>query len=105
MSETAATSPVLLPTVEIRIPMILRPHVGGAKQVTATGSTLGELLADLAGRFPGISGQIVTDDGQLHKFVNVYVNDDDVRYLGRLDAPITAGDEVTILPAVAGGAA
>ena len=105
MSETAATSPVLLPTVEIRIPMILRPHVGGAKQVTATGSTLGELLVDLAGRFPGINGQIVTGDGQLHKFVNVYVNDDDVRYLGKLDAPITAGDEVTILPAVAGGAA
>ena len=104
MSETTSET-TTLPTVEIRIPMILRPHVGGANKVTATGVTLGALLADLTDRFPGIGGQIVTDDGQLHKFVNVYVNDDDVRYLGKLDAPIKAGDEVTILPAVAGGAA
>ena len=102
MSETAEAT---LPSVEIRIPMILRPHVGGANKVTASGSTLGALLSDLTGRFPGIAGQIVTDDGNLHKFVNIYVNDDDVRYLGKLDAPIKSGDEVTILPAVAGGAA
>jgi sulfur-carrier protein len=93
-----------LPTVSIRIPMILRPHVGGAKTVDATGATLGALLADLTTRFPGITSQVLTTDGELHKFVNVYVNDDDVRYLGKLDAPVKAGDEVTILPAVAGGA-
>jgi sulfur-carrier protein len=93
-----------LPTVNIRIPMILRPHVGGAKTVDATGATLGALLADLTTRFPGIASQVLTTDGELHKFVNVYVNDDDVRYLGKLDAPVKAGDEVTILPAVAGGA-
>lgn len=98
MSETAAA------TIEIRIPMILRPHVGGANKVSATGSTLGELLTDLVTRHPGLSGQVVTADGQLHKFVNIYINDDDVRYLGKLDAPVKPGDDVTILPAVAGGA-
>ncbi len=91
------------PTVSIRIPMILRPHVGGASKVEATGSTLGALFDDLTTRFPGIASQVLTSDGALHKFVNVYVNDDDARYLGKLDAPIKAGDEVTILPAVAGG--
>ena len=91
------------PTVSIRIPMILRPHVGGANKVEATGATLGALFDDLTSRFPGIAAQVLTADGTLHKFVNVYVNDDDVRYLGKLDAPIKTGDEVTILPAVAGG--
>ncbi len=93
-----------LPTVSIRIPMILRPQVGGAKTVDATGATLGALLADLTIRFPGVTSQVLTADGELHKFVNIYVNDDDVRYLGKLEAPIKSGDEVTILPAVAGGA-
>jgi sulfur-carrier protein len=99
MSDTSTAEP----TVELRIPMILRPHVGGASKVTASGSTLGRVLADLTSRFPGIGGQIITADGELHKFVNIYVNDDDARYLGKLDAPIKAGDDVTILPAVAGG--
>ncbi len=91
-------------TVDIRIPTILRPHVGGASKVSATGDTLGALIADMTGRFPGIANQIVTEDGNLHKFVNVYVNDDDARYIGKLDAPIKDGDTVSILPAVAGGA-
>jgi sulfur-carrier protein len=91
-------------TVDIRIPTILRPHVGGASKVSATGDTLGALIADITGRFPGIANQIVTEDGNLHKFVNVYVNDDDARYIGKLEAPIKDGDTVSILPAVAGGA-
>lgn len=90
-------------TVDIRIPTILRPHVGGQAKVQATGATVGELLGDLTTRFPGIGSQIVTDAGVLHKFVNVYVNDDDVRYIGKLDAPVKDGDTVSILPAVAGG--
>jgi sulfur-carrier protein len=90
-------------TVDIRIPTILRPHVGGASKVSATGDTLGALIADLTTRFPGIANQIVTDDGNLHKFVNIYVNDDDARYIGKLEAPIKDGDTVSILPAVAGG--
>jgi sulfur-carrier protein len=91
-------------TVDIRIPTILRSHVGGASKVSATGDTLGALIADLTTQFPGIANQIVTDDGNLHKFVNVYVNDDDARYIGKLEAPVKDGDTVSILPAVAGGA-
>ena len=90
--------------VDIRIPTIMRPHTGGQAKVAATGATVGELIADLVAQFPGIAGQIVTPDGALHKFVNVYVNDDDVRYIGKLEAPVKAGDVVSILPAVAGGA-
>jgi sulfur-carrier protein len=91
------------PVIEVRIPTILRQHAGGQAKVDATGNTVGELLADLSGRFPGIRSQVLTAEGQLHKFVNIYVNDDDVRYIGRLDAPVKAGDQVSILPAVAGG--
>jgi sulfur-carrier protein len=98
------TSAPVSTTVDIRIPTILRVHVGGAAKVPATGSTVGELLSDLTTRFPGISGQIITAHGTLHKFVNLYVNDDDVRYIGKLDAPVKEGDVVSILPAVAGGA-
>ncbi len=90
--------------VDVRIPTIMRAHTGGQSKVQATGSTVGELFDDLLGRYPGIKSQVVTEDGQLHKFVNVYVNDDDVRYIGKLDAPVKAGDVVSILPAVAGGA-
>lgn len=90
-------------TVDIRIPTILRPHVGGQAKVQATGATVGELLGDLTTRFPGIGSQIVTDAGVLHKFVNVYVNDDDVRYLDKLETKVGEGDEISILPAVAGG--
>ncbi len=91
------------PVIEIRIPTILRQHAGGLSKVEATGSTVGELLADLAGKYPGIRTQVLTAEGQLHKFVNIYVNDDDVRYIGRLDAAVKDGDQVSILPAVAGG--
>ena len=90
--------------VDVRIPTIMRPHTGGQAKVSAEGTTVGEIIASLVGQFPGIAGQIVTADGALHKFVNVYVNDDDVRYIGKLDAPVKAGDVVSILPAVAGGA-
>jgi sulfur-carrier protein len=89
--------------VQIRIPTILRPDAGGNATVSYDGSTLGELFEKLVAEYPGLAGKLVTDDGQLHKFVNVYVNDDDVRYLDKLDTKVTEADEVTILPAVAGG--
>jgi sulfur-carrier protein len=91
-------------TVDIRIPTILRVHTGGAAKVAVTGANVGEILTDLTTQFPGIAGQIVTEDGNLHKFVNLYVNDDDVRYIGKLEAPVKDGDVISILPAVAGGA-
>ena len=91
--------------IEVRIPTILRQYTGGAKIVNGTGDTLAGLLTDLDANHPGLRGRLVTEDGGLHRFVNVYVNDEDVRFLGALDAKLNDGDSVTILPAVAGGAA
>jgi MoaD family protein len=89
--------------VQVRIPTILRPDAGGQSVVEAEGETVGALFADLVARFPNLSGKVITEDGQLHKFVNVYVNDDDIRYLEQLDTKVTDGDVISILPAVAGG--
>lgn len=90
--------------IEVRIPTILRSYTGGAKAVEGAGDTLAELLSDLDARHSGIKGRLVTEEGALHRFVNIYVNDEDVRFLGSLDAKVGDGDTVTILPAVAGGA-
>ena len=90
--------------IEVRVPTILRPYTGGQKAVTGAGETLAELLNDLDTRHAGLRARLVTDDGALHRFVNVYVNDEDARFLGALDAKLSDGDTVTILPAVAGGA-
>jgi molybdopterin synthase sulfur carrier subunit len=87
----------------VSIPTILRTHTGGEKQVKAEGSTLQEVISDLEANHPGIKDRLVTD-GALHRFVNVYVNDEDVRFAGGLDAQVPDGGTVTILPAVAGGA-
>jgi len=88
--------------IDIRIPTILRPYTGGEKSVQASGSTLAELVADLDRRFPGM-GERLLEDGKLRRFINVYLNDEDVRFIGSLDALISSGDNLTILPAVAGG--
>jgi molybdopterin synthase sulfur carrier subunit len=90
--------------IEVRIPTILRSYTGGAKVVEGAGDTINELLTDLDSKYPGLRGRLITDEGGLHRFVNVYVNDEDVRFLGALDAKLNNGDSVTILPAVAGGA-
>ena len=89
--------------VEVRLPTVLRTHAGGASVVTVDGATVGEVLAKVVAEYPGLSGQVVQADGSLHKFVNIYVNDDDVRYLDGVDTPVPDGSEVSILPAVAGG--
>ena len=89
--------------VEVRLPTLLRPHAGGAAYVTADGASIGDVFDDLAARYPGLSGQLVDESGSIHKFVNVYRNDDDVRYLDQLDTKVTDGDVISILPAVAGG--
>lgn len=88
--------------IEVRIPTILRQYTDGAKSVAGAGTTLNELIGDLDERHPGLADRLV-EDGTLRRFVNVYVNDEDVRFLGGLDTPLTDGDEVTVLPAVAGG--
>ncbi len=89
--------------VEVRLPTVLRSQAGGAAAVSVEGATIGEVLAKLVAEYPGMSGQVLTDEGTLHKFVNIYVDDDDVRYLQGLDTPVPDGAEVSILPAVAGG--
>ncbi len=89
--------------VDVRLPTILRPMVGGQAQVKANGATIGEVLGDLVKQFPGLADRLVTDDGSLHKFVNLYLNDDDVRYLDKLDTKVGDADVISILPAVAGG--
>ena len=89
--------------IEVRIPTFLRTYTDGAKKVEATGSTLAEVLTDLDARHPGIRERLVDDKG-LRRFVNVYLNDEDVRFLGGLDSAVKDGDDVTVLPAVAGGA-
>lgn len=87
----------------VKLPTILRKHSNGQAQVDVSGETLRELLQDLERRFPGITQNVVTEDGALHRFVNVYVNDEDVRYLGSLETAVVESDTVAILPAVAGG--
>jgi sulfur-carrier protein len=89
--------------VRVKVPTILRSQVGGAASVEAEGATLRELLLDLERRFPGFTTRILTQEGGLHRFVNLYVNDEDVRYLGSLETEVSEGDTVSILPAVAGG--
>ena len=88
---------------EVNLPNLLRPHAGGQRSVRVEGTTIAEVLRTLQGEYPGLSGQIVTADGHLHKFVNVYLNDDDVRYMEKLDTKVEPDDTVSILPAVAGG--
>ena len=88
--------------VEVRVPTILRTYTAGEKVVSADGASLHAVVLDLDTRYPGIAGRIVDDSG-LKRFVNVYLNDEDVRFLDGLATPVADGDAVTILPAVAGG--
>jgi len=90
--------------VEVRLPTLLRPAAEGRQSVSVEGSTVGEVLRSLEGAYPALAGQVLTGDGSLHKFVNVYLNDDDVRYLDKLLTKVAPDDVVSILPAVAGGA-
>ncbi|MDO8309565.1 MAG: MoaD/ThiS family protein [Actinomycetota bacterium] len=88
--------------VEVRVPTILRSFTGGEKQVAASGASLQAVIADLDAAYPGIAERLVDDSG-LRRFVNIYLNDEDVRFLDGLQTPIGDSDSITILPAVAGG--
>ena len=90
-------------SVNVRIPTILRNLTDGAAEVSATGSTLGEVLDALDASHPGLRARVLDDDGKLRRFVNVYVNDDDVRFAAGLATPTPDGASVSIIPAVAGG--
>jgi sulfur-carrier protein len=87
----------------VRIPTILRSYTSGANEVAAEGSTVSEVLESLESDYAGIRGRIVDDTGALRRFVNVYVGDDDVRFIGGLEAPVADGAKISIIPAVAGG--
>jgi molybdopterin converting factor small subunit len=87
----------------VKIPAVLRPQVGGNKELELAGASVGELVEGLVGQFPGLRSQLLTDDGELNRFVNVYVNGQDVRYLDGLATAVGERDEVRLLPAMAGG--
>jgi molybdopterin converting factor small subunit len=89
--------------VEVRLPTLLRPAADGAASVQADGGTVGDVFKELVTDHPGLEGQLIDGDGALHKFVNVYVDDDDIRYLDQLDTKVGDGNVISILPAVAGG--
>lgn len=89
--------------VEVRLPTVLREHAGGQASITANGDTLAEVFEDVARQFPRMNGQLVTEEGKLHRFVNVYRNDEDVRFLDHLETTVSDSDVISILPAVAGG--
>ncbi|MBA3620857.1 MAG: MoaD/ThiS family protein [Actinomycetota bacterium] len=89
--------------IDVRVPTVLRKHTDGEAKVSGEGSTLAELVNDLDGRHAGLRDALVGNDGQLHRFINVYLNDEDVRFLGGIQTPLRDGDTVSILPAVAGG--
>ncbi len=90
-------------TALVRLPTVLRPQAGGNTTVNAEGETVGEVLSTLVSTYPGLGPTILDDDGDVRKFVNLYVNDEDIRFLDQLDTTVADGDEVAILPAVAGG--
>ena len=90
-------------SVSVRIPTILRTYTGGESEVSADGGTLAEVLDSLDGSYPGIQGRILDDQGAIRRFVNVYVGNDDVRFLEALDTATPEGAQVSVIPAVAGG--
>jgi sulfur-carrier protein len=88
--------------IEVRIPTILRTYTAGEKAVTAEGASLSALIDHLESNHAGIKERLI-EGGELRRFVNVYINDEDVRFIGGLEAPLSDGDQVVVLPAVAGG--
>ncbi|MDP2727750.1 MAG: MoaD/ThiS family protein [Dehalococcoidia bacterium] len=90
-------------TVEVQIPAVLKKLTGGTKSVKGEGQTVRELLDNLDRQYPGMKKQLTSEDGQPHRFVNIYLNDEDIRFLQQLETPLNDGDVISILPAIAGG--
>lgn len=89
--------------VEVRIPTVFRKFTGGAPTAEVKAGTIGQAIQQLGERYPGFREQVLTDSGELHRYVNVYVNDEDARYLDKLDTSVADGDTISLLPSVAGG--
>jgi MoaD family protein len=90
--------------IEVRIPTVFRKFTGNAGTVELKPGTITDVIDQLEAKFPGMKGQLLTGDGQLHRFINVYVNDEDARYLEQLETKVSDGDTISLLPSVAGGA-
>ena len=90
-------------SITVNLPSVLAAHAGGARSVMASGRTLGEAVADVAARYPALGPRLRDEAGKPYRFVVFYVNDEDVRFRGGFDAPVQDGDEVTVIPAIAGG--
>jgi len=88
---------------KVRIPTPLRKYTGGEEEVTASGATVGAVVEDVETRYPGIRERIYDGEGKVRRFVNIYVNGDDIRFLSNLDTAVKEGDEISIVPAIAGG--
>ncbi|HEY5116619.1 MAG TPA: MoaD/ThiS family protein [Nakamurella sp.] len=91
------------PTVQVRIPTILRAYTGGATVVSASGATIGDVIGSLEAAHPGIRARVLDEQGSVRRFVNLYLDDDDIRFGLGLQTPVTTGATVSIIPAVAGG--
>jgi len=91
-------------SVAVRIPTVFRKLTSGEARVQVAPGTIGDLIGQLDSRYPGFKQQVMSDDGSLHRFINVYVNDEDIRYIGKLETETAEGDTVSLLPSVAGGA-
>lgn len=92
------------PTIQVRVTAVLQKLTGGQKTIEASGATVASLLEDMETRYPGFKAQLYGEDGKLHRFVNVYLNDEDIRYTGGVGTAVKQGDVLDILPALAGGA-
>lgn len=90
-------------SIRVRIPTPLRRFTGGAEEVGGSGDTIGSVVEDLEQKFPGIRERLYDEQGRVRRFVNIYVNGDDIRFLSSLDTPVKDGDEISIVPAIAGG--
>ncbi len=104
MNGFLTTSTLEMPvSVDVRLPTVLRPATGGQATVAAEGATVGEVFDDLIRQHPSLRDQLLNGDGELHRHLNIFLNDDDIRYLGKLDAKVGDRDTLTLMPAVAGG--
>ena len=89
--------------VQVHVTSVIQKVVDGQREFAEEGSTVGELIENIERRYPGFRKQLVDDSGELHRFVNIYLNDEDIRYLGGAETALSDGDSVSILPALAGG--
>ncbi len=89
--------------VQVRIPVLLRSLTGGAGEVEAKEGTVAQLIEELESRYPGIKARLYDEEGKIRRFINIYVNAEDIRFLNGVETPVKSGDEVSIVPAIAGG--